>query len=50
MELVDDVGHGESCFGLFGDGVNVGARWGHGLRQTYLGLEIVLDKADGTSR
>jgi hypothetical protein len=26
MELPDDVGHGESCFGLFGDGVSVGAR------------------------
>jgi hypothetical protein len=26
MELLGDVGHGESCFDLFGDGVCVGAR------------------------
>jgi hypothetical protein len=25
-ELLGDVGHGESCFGLFGDSVSVGAR------------------------
>jgi hypothetical protein len=35
MELVVDVGHIESCFGPFGDGVGVGARYVHGLRQTY---------------
>jgi hypothetical protein len=26
MELLGDVGHGESCFGVFGDGVSVSAR------------------------
>ena len=26
MELLCDVGHVESCFGLFGGGVSVGAR------------------------
>jgi hypothetical protein len=26
MELLGDVGHVESCFGPFGDGVSVGAR------------------------
>ena len=26
IELLCDVGHVESCFGLFGDGVSVGAR------------------------
>ena len=26
MELLGDVGHVESCFGLVGDGVSVGAR------------------------
>jgi hypothetical protein len=26
MELVGDVGHLESCFSPFGDGVSVGAR------------------------
>jgi hypothetical protein len=25
-EFLCDVGHGESCFGLFGDGVSVSAR------------------------
>jgi hypothetical protein len=30
MELLNDVGHVESHFDLFGDGVSV-----HGLRQTY---------------
>jgi hypothetical protein len=25
-ELLDDVGHGKSCFGPFRDGVSVGAR------------------------
>jgi hypothetical protein len=34
MELLGDVGHVESCFGLFVDGVSVGARYVHGLRQT----------------
>jgi hypothetical protein len=38
MELLGDVGHGESCFGPFGDGVSVGARWVHGLCQTYYRL------------
>ena len=35
MVLLGDVGHVESCFSLFGDSVSVGARWVHGLRQTY---------------
>jgi hypothetical protein len=35
MELLGDMGHVESCFGPFGDGVSVGARLVHGLRQTY---------------
>ena len=35
MELLGDVGHVESNFDLFGDGVSVGARLVHGLRQTY---------------
>jgi hypothetical protein len=34
MELLRDVGHMESCFGLFGDSVSVGVRKVHGLRQT----------------
>jgi hypothetical protein len=35
IKLLDDVGHVESCFNPFGDVVSVGARWAHGLRQTY---------------
>jgi hypothetical protein len=35
MELLGDEGHVESRFGLFRDGVCVGARKVHGLRQTY---------------
>ena len=35
MELLGDTGHLESRFGPFGDGVCVGARQVHGLRQTY---------------
>jgi hypothetical protein len=35
MELLGDVGHVESCFGPFGDGVSVGARKVDGLRRTY---------------
>ena len=35
MELLGDVGHVESGFGPFGDGVSIGARKVHDLRQTY---------------
>jgi hypothetical protein len=35
MEHLGDVGQVESCFGPFGDGVSVVARWVHGLCQTY---------------
>jgi hypothetical protein len=35
MELLRDVGHVESHFGLFGYGVSVGERLVHDLRQTY---------------
>ena len=31
MELLDDVCHTKSCFGLFGDSVSFGARYVHGL-------------------
>ena len=36
------MGHVESRFDPFGDGVSVGARLVHGLRQTYDGSEIIL--------
>ena len=49
MELLDDVGHVESHFGLFGGSVSVGARLGHALHQTYtIGSEIILEGPDGT--
>jgi hypothetical protein len=35
MELLGDVGHRESHFGLFEDSISVGARHVHGLRQMY---------------
>jgi hypothetical protein len=35
MVLLGDVGHVESCFGLFGDSVSVDARQVHSLHQTY---------------
>jgi hypothetical protein len=35
MELLGDMGYVESHFGPFGDGVSVGARYVHGLRQMY---------------
>jgi hypothetical protein len=35
MELVGDMGHVESCFGLFGESVSVCARYVHGLREMY---------------
>ena len=50
MELLRDVGHVESCFDPFGDGVSVSARLVHGLHHTYHGSEIVLDAPDGTPR
>ena len=50
MELLGDVGHAESHFSPFGDGVSVGAILLRGLWQTYHGSEIVLDAPDGTPR
>ena len=39
MQLLGDMGHVESHFGPFGDGVSVGARYVHDLRQTYHRLQ-----------
>ena len=50
MELLGDVGHVESRFDPFGDGVSVAARLLQGLRQTYHGSEIILDAPDRTTR
>ena len=35
MELLGDVGHVESRFCPFGDGISVSATYVHGLRQKY---------------
>jgi hypothetical protein len=35
MEVLGDVGHVESCFGPFRDGVSFSAGLVYGLRQTY---------------
>jgi hypothetical protein len=35
MELLNDVRHVESHFGLFGDSASVSARYVHDLHQTY---------------
>ena len=48
IEFLGDVGHVESRFGPFGGTISVGARWLHGLCQTYIGSEIVLSALDGT--
>ena len=50
MELLADEAQVEACFGPFENSVSVGARKGHGLRQTYHGSEIILDAPDGTPR
>jgi hypothetical protein len=48
MELLGDVGHMESCFGLVEDGVSVRAREVHGLLKCTTWSEIILDPPDGT--
>jgi hypothetical protein len=50
MELLSDVGRVESHFSLFEDSISVSARWVHGLHQTYIGIEILVDALDGTPR
>ena len=50
MELLVDMGHVESHFRPFGDSVSVGARWVHGLRQTYHRLINRIGRTDGTPR
>jgi hypothetical protein len=50
MELLGDVGHVKSHFGLFRDCVSVSARLVHGFAKCTIGSEIVLDAPDGTPR
>jgi hypothetical protein len=47
MNLLDNMGHVESCFSLFRDSVSVGARLVHGLRQRTMGSEIASNASDG---
>jgi hypothetical protein len=50
MELLGDVGHGESCFSVFGVVlVSVQDRCVV-CTKSMIGLEIILDEADGTPR
>jgi hypothetical protein len=48
MGLLGDEAQVEARYGPFGDSATLDARLVHGLRQTYRGLEIVLDAPDGT--
>jgi hypothetical protein len=50
MELPGDVGHLESHFDLFGDGVSVNARQVQGCAKRTICSEIILDIPDGTPR
>jgi hypothetical protein len=50
MELLGDVCHVESLFGLFRYSVSISVRKVLGLRQTYHRLRIILDAPDGTPR
>jgi hypothetical protein len=46
MELLDDVGHGESCFGPLGDGVSAVQDRCMVCTERTIGSEIVLDTPD----
>jgi hypothetical protein len=50
MELLDDVGHVESCFGVFGDIVSVIANRCMVCAKHTIGSEIILCTPDGTYR
>jgi hypothetical protein len=50
MELLDDVRHVESHFGMFGDSASVSARYVQICTKHTIGSEIILDAPDGTLR
>jgi hypothetical protein len=50
MDLLCDMGHVESCFGLFEDSVSVSADRCTIYAKRTIGLEIVLNATDGTTR
>ena len=49
MELLDDVCHKESRFGLFRNNVSFSARYVHGLRLIHHSLKTILKAPVGTS-
>jgi hypothetical protein len=50
MELLDDVDYVESGFGLFGDSVSVVQDSCRVCAKHIIGLEIILEALDGTTR
>jgi hypothetical protein len=50
MELLGDVGHVESRFDPFRDGVSFSARKLHNCAKCTIGSGIILDALDGTPR
>jgi hypothetical protein len=50
MELLGDVGHVESHFGLLGDSVSLGQDRCTVCAKHTIGSEIILDVPDGTHR
>ena len=50
MELLGDVGHVESHFGLFGDNISVGHDTCMVWTKRTIGFEILLDAPDGIHR
>jgi hypothetical protein len=50
MELLGNVGHVESSFGLFGDGVSVGVNRCTVCAKYTIGSEYVLNAPDDTPR
>jgi hypothetical protein len=50
MELLGDVGHVESHFGLVGDGVCSAQDRSTACAKRTIGSEIILDALDGTPR
>jgi hypothetical protein len=50
MELLSDVGHVKSRFGLFEDSVSVDARQVQGCAKRTMCSEIILDTPNGTPR
>jgi hypothetical protein len=50
LELLGDLGHVESCFGLFRDSANLDTDRCMGCAKHTIESEIILDAPDGTPR